>query len=84
MPTALAALPILVVVLAMAVLRWRAALAGAARLCVALGVVFGGSGGGGILVAGVAAEAASSTLSRHIFSPSHTDDCLNSSIVNNI
>ena len=64
MPTALAALPILVVVLAMAVLHWRAALAGAAGLCVALAVVLGGSGssGGGVLVAGVAAEAASSTL----------------------
>ena len=64
MPSALAALPILVVVLAMAVLHWRAALAGAAGLCVALVVVLGSSGssGGGLLVAGVAAEAASSTL----------------------
>lgn len=64
MPSALAALPILVVVLAMAVLQWRAALAGAAGLCVALVVVLGSSGssGGGLLVAGVAAEAASSTL----------------------
>ena len=64
MPSALAALPILVVVLAMAVLHWRAALAGAAGLCVALVVVLGSSGssGGGLLVAGVAAEAASSML----------------------
>jgi lactate permease len=64
MPSALAALPILVVVLAMAVLQWRAALAGAAGLCVALLVVLGSSGssGGGVMVAGVAAEAASSTL----------------------
>lgn len=64
MPSALAALPILVVVLAMAVLQWRAAVAGAAGLCVALVVVLGSSGssGGGVMVAGVAAEAASSTL----------------------
>ncbi|MCC6000409.1 MAG: L-lactate permease [Pararhodobacter sp.] len=64
MPTVLAALPIVVVVLAMAVLHWRAALAGAAGLLVALGLVLVGSGvgGGGVLVAGVAAEAASSTL----------------------
>ncbi|TVR06564.1 MAG: L-lactate permease [Salinarimonadaceae bacterium] len=64
MPAALAALPILVVVLAMAVLHWRAALAGAAGLGVALAVALGGFGvsGGGVLVAGVAAEAASSTL----------------------
>lgn len=64
MPTALAALPILIVVLSMAVMYWRAAMAGAAGLCVALAVVLGGSGssGGGVLVAGVAAEAASSTL----------------------
>lgn len=64
MPTALAALPILVVVLAMAVLRWRAALAGAVGLGVALGVVLGSSGmsESGVLVAGVALEAASSTL----------------------
>lgn len=64
MPAALAALPILVVVLAMAVLRWRAALAGAAGLCVALAVTLGGFGGsgGGVLVAGVAAEAASGSL----------------------
>lgn len=64
MPIALAALPILVVVLTMALLHWRAVLAGAAGLCVALAVIFGGSGpsGGGVMVAGVAAEAASSTL----------------------
>ena len=47
MPSALAALPILVVVLAMAVLHWRAALAGAAGLCVALVVVLGSSGSSG-------------------------------------
>jgi len=64
MPTALAALPIVVVVLAMAVLHWRAALAGSVGLCVALAVVLGSNGpsAGGALVAGVAAEAASSTL----------------------
>lgn len=65
MPTALAALPIIVVVLTMALLHWRAALAGAAGLCVALAVIWGGnsSSGGTAMVAGVAAEAASSTLS---------------------
>lgn len=65
MPTALAALPIVVVVITMAILHWRAALAGAAGLCVALAVVLEGndSSGGYVLVAGVAAEAASSTLS---------------------
>ncbi|TGD65258.1 hypothetical protein EYC08_09325 [Tabrizicola sp. WMC-M-20] len=64
MPAALAALPILVVILAMAILSWRAKLAGMAGLCVALAVVLGGSGfsGAEVLVAGVAAEAASSTL----------------------
>lgn len=64
MPAALAALPILVVMLAMAVLRWRAKLAGVAGLCVALAVVLGGSGfsGADVLVAGVAVEAASGTL----------------------
>lgn len=65
MPIALAALPIIVVVLTMALLHWRAALAGAAGLCVALAVIWGGtsSSGGTAMVAGVAAEAASSTLS---------------------
>ncbi|MDO8883337.1 L-lactate permease [Pseudotabrizicola sp.] len=64
MPTALAALPIVVVVLTMALLHWRAALAGAVGLCVALAVILGGNGlsGGAVMVAGVAAEAASSTL----------------------
>lgn len=65
MPTALAALPIVVVILTMALLHWRAALAGAAGLCVALAVILGGDGSSGaaVMVAGVAAEAASSTLS---------------------
>ncbi|MDZ7602310.1 MAG: L-lactate permease, partial [Hoeflea sp.] len=63
MPALLAALPIAVVLLAMAVLHWRAALAGAAGLGVALGVIWGASGIGGSshLLAGAAAEAASST-----------------------
>ncbi len=61
MQAALASLPLLVVLLAMAVLHWRAALAGAAGLAVALAVVWGGTGLEGRLLAGVALEAASST-----------------------
>lgn len=63
MSVLLAALPIAVVLLVMAVLHWRAALAGAAGLGVALAVIWGASGiaGSGSLLAGVAAEAVSST-----------------------
>lgn len=61
MPALLASLPILVVVLAMAALHWRAALAGLAGLGVALAVLWGTDRLGGALLAGVALEAASST-----------------------
>ncbi len=61
MPALLAGLPILVVLLAMALLQWRAALAGAAGLGVALAVAWGGGALGAGLLAGVMGEAASST-----------------------
>ncbi len=61
MPALLAGLPILVVLLAMAVLHWRAALAGAAGLGVAMALAWGGGALGAGLLAGVMGEAASST-----------------------
>jgi len=61
MQAALAGLPLLVVLLAMALLHWRAAVAGAAGLGVALAVIAAGDGLDGRLLAGVGLEAASST-----------------------
>ncbi len=61
MPALLATLPLLMVLLAMALLHWRAALAGAAGLGVALVLVWAGGVLDGPLLAGVALEALSST-----------------------
>ncbi len=61
MPALLAALPLLVVLLAMTVLNWRAAMAGAAGLGVALLVVWSAGALSGTLLAGVSLEATSST-----------------------
>ncbi|TVS03763.1 MAG: L-lactate permease [Rhodobacteraceae bacterium] len=61
MQALLAGLPLLVVLAAMAFLRWRAALAGAAGLAVALAVVWGIGGLEAPLLVGVTLEAASST-----------------------
>lgn len=61
MAALLAGLPLLVVLATMALLHWRAALAGAAGLGVAMAVVWGMGRLEGQLLAGVALEAASST-----------------------
>lgn len=61
MPALLASLPLLVVLLAMAGLQWRAASAGAVGIVVALVVIWAAEGVRGSLLAGVALEAASST-----------------------
>ena len=61
MAALLAGLPLLVVLATMALLHWRAALAGAAGLGVAMAVVWGMGRLEGLLLAGVALEAASST-----------------------
>lgn len=61
MQALLAGLPLLVVLAAMALLRWRAALAGAAGLGVALAVIWGMGRFDGTLLAGAAFEAVSST-----------------------
>ncbi len=61
MQALLAGLPLLVVLAAMALLKWRAALAGAAGLAVASAVIWWMGRFEGSLLAGVAMEAASST-----------------------
>jgi lactate permease len=61
MQALIAGLPLLVVLVAMALLQWRAALAGAAGLGVALAIIWGMGRFDGILLTGAALEAASST-----------------------
>lgn len=62
MPALLASLPLLVVLMAMAGLQWRAARAGLAGIVVALVVIWSGSSLSSSLLAGVALEAVSSTV----------------------